>query len=228
MTRDEWKKLVDAARDENDYIPTRTILDWIEQSAGQSRRDADVQIENLQREIRLARASMTEVAGMKLQIEELQNHLRREKIAYECLARSYEEIKDTPLQLKESADAYKEISDRIYKLGITCDRVPGLKNGFCPDIGEPRDNLTRIKIALERFTSQKVRDTCENFRRDGDEVLASRFCSTFKANSQAHAPTCQFFAKKRVDKPECDCMIPALEGAGQHSPTCAIFKKDKS
>jgi len=22
----------------------------------------------------------------------------------------------------------------------------------------------------------------------------------------------------------CDCLVPALEGAGQHSPTCAIFK----
>lgn len=36
-----------------------------------------------------------------------------------------------------------------------------------------------------------------------------------------------FAQKKMVElaKPECDCLVPALEGAGQHSPTCAIFKK---
>lgn len=27
-------------------------------------------------------------------------------------------------------------------------------------------------------------------------------------------------------KRECDCFVPALEGAGQHSPGCAIFKCD--
>jgi hypothetical protein len=48
-----------------------------------------------------------------------------------------------------------ELGKRIYQIGLTCDRVPGLEHGFCPDIGEPRDNLTRIKIALERFTKKK-------------------------------------------------------------------------
>lgn len=27
-----------------------------------------------------------------------------------------------------------------------------------------------------------------------------------------------------TEKPECDCSVPAMEGAGQHSPSCAIFK----
>ncbi len=26
-------------------------------------------------------------------------------------------------------------------------------------------------------------------------------------------------------EPECDCFVPALDGAGQHSPSCAIFAK---
>lgn len=49
-----------------------------------------------------------------------------------------------------------EMSKRIYKIGLLCDAVPGLQSGFCPDIGEPRDNLTRIKIAMERFTEKRV------------------------------------------------------------------------
>ncbi len=38
---------------------------------------------------------------------------------------------------------------RIYKLGLLCDKVPGLQDGYCPEGPEPRDNLTRIGIALE-------------------------------------------------------------------------------
>lgn len=25
--------------------------------------------------------------------------------------------------------------------------------------------------------------------------------------------------------PECDCLIPTLEGTGQHSPSCAVFRE---
>jgi len=31
--------------------------------------------------------------------------------------------------------------------------------------------------------------------------------------------------EKPKAKPECDCFVPAMDGAGQHSPSCAIFKK---
>jgi hypothetical protein len=37
--------------------------------------------------------------------------------------------------------------------------VIGLEHGFCPDTGEPRDNITRIKIALERFIQKPKEDT---------------------------------------------------------------------
>lgn len=45
-------------------------------------------------------------------------------------------------------------------------------------------------------TAEKTKpDTCENYRRDGSSEIQSRFCSAFEANSQVHAPTCQFFKK---------------------------------
>jgi hypothetical protein len=34
----------------------------------------------------------------------------------------------------------------------------------------------------------------------------------------------RFLEKWPSEKPECDCLVPAMEGAGQHSPSCAIFK----
>lgn len=36
-------------------------------------------------------------------------------------------------------------------------------------------------------------DTCENYRRDGETEIKSRFCSKFEMFSNVHAPTCQFF-----------------------------------
>jgi hypothetical protein len=51
-----------------------------------------------------------------------------------------------------------ELSKRIYKIGLLCDAVPGLQHGFCPDIGEPRDNVTRIKIALDGFIKKRKED----------------------------------------------------------------------
>jgi hypothetical protein len=59
------------------------------------------------------------------------------------------------VELQKKLDAavlqIDEMQKRIYKIGLLCDRVIGLEHGFCPDIGEPRDNITRIQIALERF-----------------------------------------------------------------------------
>lgn len=52
-----------------------------------------------------------------------------------------------------------ELSKRIYKIGLLCDAVPGLQHGFCPDIGEPRDNVTRIKIALDGFIKKRIDET---------------------------------------------------------------------
>src|SRR5258708_3904118 len=47
---------------------------------------------------------------------------------------------------------------------------------------------------------------------------------TMNCNSPECA--CTYYTEKRKEEPECNCMIPYLEGAGQHSPKCAIFKKD--
>lgn len=52
------------------------------------------------------------------------------------------ELKALKLQIEET-------DQQIYKLGLLCDSVPGLQHGFCPDIGEPRDNMTRIGLALK-------------------------------------------------------------------------------
>jgi len=62
-----------------------------------------------------------------------------------------DQIQDLREKLKAEKLQNEELVQRIYKIGLLCDQVPGLEHGFCPDIGEPRDNVTRIKIALERF-----------------------------------------------------------------------------
>jgi hypothetical protein len=54
-----------------------------------------------------------------------------------------------------------DLDKRIYKIGLMCDKVLGLEHGFCPDIGEPRDNLTRIKIALERYIEKQLCKSCD-------------------------------------------------------------------
>lgn len=59
------------------------------------------------------------------------------------------------LQLETVNLQVHELEQRIYKIGLLCDSVPGLEHGFCPDVGEPRDNVTRIKIALERFIEKR-------------------------------------------------------------------------
>lgn len=53
----------------------------------------------------------------------------------------------------------KDLTKRIYDVGLLCDRIPGLELGFCPDIGEPRDNVTRIKIALKRLIGERVAES---------------------------------------------------------------------
>lgn len=80
--------------------------------------------------------------------------LRAEVSAYE--KRIPELCKDYLTQLEAATLQVDEMSKRIYKIGLLCDAVPGLQHGFCPDIGEPRDNLTRIKIALDGFIKKPV------------------------------------------------------------------------
>lgn len=48
-----------------------------------------------------------------------------------------------------------DLISRIYTLGLMCDKVPGLEAGYCPDVGQPRDNVTRIGIALKRFIEKR-------------------------------------------------------------------------
>lgn len=33
-------------------------------------------------------------------------------------------------------------------------------------------------------------------------------------------------SRGKSDAPTCDCMVPMLEGAGQHAPDCAVFAHD--
>jgi hypothetical protein len=85
-----------------------------------------------------------------------------------------------------------EMQKRIYKIGLLCDKVLGLEHGFCPDVGEPRDNLTRIKIALDGFIKKP---SCEEmlplggggFQRCGGELP----CNCHVSQS-----------KKRVEEPQ--------------------------
>lgn len=70
-----------------------------------------------------------------------------------------------------------------------------------------------LKLALEGFVDEECH--CKN---EGVEVPCVQ-CVARAALSGRRL--------KRTEEPECDCMIPALEGAGQHSPSCAIFKKRK-
>jgi hypothetical protein len=41
-----------------------------------------------------------------------------------------------------------------------------------------------------------------------------------------HCPKC---GTQHIDapepEPECDCRIPIMEGAGQHSPSCSVFRE---
>lgn len=43
-----------------------------------------------------------------------------------------------------------EMRGRIYKIGLMCDKVDGLRDGYCPEGHGSRDNLTRIKITVEK------------------------------------------------------------------------------
>ena len=75
------------------------------------------------------------------------------------------------------------------------------------DADAHRKCLCKVWVA----TGKEKPDTCENYR-DGLEIQ-SRFCSTYEADSQAHAPTCQFYVEKRcgVDRREsgpCPNRIP--------------------
>lgn len=56
----------------------------------------------------------------------------------------------------------------------------------------------------------------------GKETVA---CDRHHQGMQRIASAMGFVLSSRpIPKKECDCMVPALEGAGQHSPTCSIFK----
>lgn len=69
---------------------------------------------------------------------------------------------------KRKAEVYGQ---RIYKVGLSCDEVPELSNGFCPEGHGERDNITRIKIALE-YWKRKAEEAEIRGLRTAAEIVA--------------------------------------------------------
>jgi hypothetical protein len=100
---------------------------------------------------------------------------------------------------------------------FTCGHEPAFAGGACAAChaeeleanGELFKHLKYVCMIAERLGS-KVSGTHR------EEALAM-LDGTVKEAREALA---------KYQKPECDCVVPALDGAGQHSPSCSIFKRE--
>jgi hypothetical protein len=125
-----------------------------------------------QRELIRLRA---EVAAMAIEIRDIRA--------------SYEEQFKTGLELESQRDA------ALLQIGELKEAVQHAR--YCEYAGSEIEFKCPECEKFNKMEKQKS-DTCENYR-DGLEIQ-SRYCSAFEANSQAHAPTCQFAEKPKNEE----------------------------
>lgn len=134
----------------------------------------------------------------------------------------YEEARETNRTLLEQLDSanlqnceYREALEKVYKR--LNDTVPA---GY--DIYPELSKLIAQALAeKQKCVHDGGTIPCDHQKPCPDHSCA---CGRAVANPGDKCLRCGGFAEKRKDEPECDCFVPALEGAGQHSPACAIFK----
>lgn len=154
---------------------------------------------------RLLRQSKTDFVTTEEQLKAIHKKLEHEKIAYEALARSYNQV----------VGGYDTALLQVNELFLL-HAATKMEHGTCEPRGERACTACNAKDDLTTLLEEGLSalDTCENFRKDGQ--IVSRFCSAFTAKPHTHAETCQFAPKNGV----CACWMSDNTGPGGRCRSC--------